>query len=207
MSDTTLVCLLRAAAAQSAVSDLKQAGVPAPSISVIDGAFTEASLTSLDIAKRDLEHLREGIRNGGIVVAVETDARYEEAIQRVFERYQVESESAEQVEAHAAAVPFTEASTAGKHTVDHGNIRTYRRVVEIPAARADNPPDGEQIIELTETAEELVLDKHARVMEEIHISKTATERTERIHETVRRTEVDVKVLDAAGSGLEIQRES
>jgi uncharacterized protein (TIGR02271 family) len=49
----------------------------------------------------------------------------------------------------------------------------------------------ERDIELTETAEEAVVGKEARVREELVVRKTAEERTENIDETVRRTEVDV----------------
>jgi uncharacterized protein (TIGR02271 family) len=46
-------------------------------------------------------------------------------------------------------------------------------------------------IEMTETAEEAVVGKEARVREELVVKKTAEERVEQIDETVRSTEVDV----------------
>jgi len=49
----------------------------------------------------------------------------------------------------------------------------------------------ERTIEMTETAEVPVVEKEARVTEEVVIRKTAEERTEEIDDTVRRTEVDV----------------
>ena len=55
------------------------------------------------------------------------------------------------------------------------------------------------MIELTETAEELVLIKRAEVVEEVRIGKTVTERTEQICETAYRTEVDVQALAAERS--------
>jgi len=50
---------------------------------------------------------------------------------------------------------------------------------------------------VTETAEEAVVSKTARVTEEVVVSKDVTERTERVADTVRRTEVDVD--NAAGT--------
>ena len=44
---------------------------------------------------------------------------------------------------------------------------------------------------MTETAEEAVVAKEARVVEEVVVNKTATDRTETISDTVRRTEVEV----------------
>ncbi len=49
----------------------------------------------------------------------------------------------------------------------------------------------ERNIEMTETAEEAVVAKEARVREELVVRKTASERTEEIEDTVRHTEVDV----------------
>ncbi len=49
----------------------------------------------------------------------------------------------------------------------------------------------DQDIEMTETSEEAVIGKEARVREELVVRKTAEERTEQIDDTVRRTEVEV----------------
>jgi hypothetical protein len=45
---------------------------------------------------------------------------------------------------------------------------------------------AEKVVEMTETAEEAVVSKTARVKEEVLISKDATERTETVRDTVRR---------------------
>ena len=50
-------------------------------------------------------------------------------------------------------------------------------------------------ITMTETAEEAVVGKTARVVEEVVVGKTATERTETVHDTVRRTDVEVDDVD------------
>ncbi len=49
----------------------------------------------------------------------------------------------------------------------------------------------ERNIEMTETAEEAVVGKEARVREELVVRKTAEEHVENIDDTVRRTEVDI----------------
>ncbi len=49
----------------------------------------------------------------------------------------------------------------------------------------------ERNIEMTETAEEAVIGKEARVREELVVRKTAEERQEEVNDTVRRTEVEV----------------
>lgn len=58
----------------------------------------------------------------------------------------------------------------------------------------------ERTIEMTETDEEAVVGKKARVVEEVVVSKTAEERVEDINETVRRTDVDVDDLSTSTRG-------
>ena len=48
----------------------------------------------------------------------------------------------------------------------------------------------ERTVEMTETSEEAVVGKQARVTEELVVSKSADQRTETIHDTVRKTEVE-----------------
>ncbi|HEX8062046.1 MAG TPA: DUF2382 domain-containing protein [Allosphingosinicella sp.] len=53
----------------------------------------------------------------------------------------------------------------------------------------------ERVIEIGETREEAVVSKQAVVREELVVRKDVEQRTERIAETVRRTEVDVEQLE------------
>ena len=94
---------------------------------------------------------------------------------------------------------------------------TGRREVEIPVEQSVNlreehvtlerrPMDravsesdlafGDRTIELTETAEEAVISKNARVVEEVLVGKQASEHVETIHDTVRKTEVEVEQVPA-----------
>jgi uncharacterized protein (TIGR02271 family) len=104
----------------------------------------------------------------------------------------------------------------GKRTVSRGGARVRSYVEEVPVEESVNlreehvsverrPVDQrlgaadmkdeslfrDRTIEMTETAEEAVVAKEARVKEELVVSKTATEHTEQVHDTVRHTEVDV----------------
>ena len=76
---------------------------------------------------------------------------------------------------------------------EHVNIE--RRPVSGSTATAgtmdNNALFQERTIEMTETAEEAVVGKQARVTEELVVSKTAEERVETIHDTVRKTEVEI----------------
>jgi len=111
-------------------------------------------------------------------------------------------------------IPIVEEQLSiGKREVERGGVRVRSYVVETPVEesvrlrdetinverRAVNRPADvtadafrERTIELKETDEEAVVAKTARVVEEVVVSKDVTERTERISDTVRRTEVDVE---------------
>jgi uncharacterized protein (TIGR02271 family) len=110
----------------------------------------------------------------------------------------------------------------GKRTVQRGGVRVYSRVIEQPVeetvrlqeerVRVERQPVNravsgselqagrEEVIEVQEFAEEPVVSKEARVVEEVRISKDATERTETVRDTVRRTEVNVENLNEGSAG-------
>ena len=118
----------------------------------------------------------------------------------------------------AASVPIVqEELNVGKRTVDAGGVRVYRRIVEIPVEQqvtlheehafvdrrpvdravtdADLLSQGERVIELTETEEQVVIGKEARVIEEVRVGKEGLDRTETVRDTVRHTEVEVEEID------------
>lgn len=74
------------------------------------------------------------------------------------------------------------------------HIRVQRNPVNRPASEADFEALKGGTIELTETAEEAVVAKQARVVEEVTVGKDVTERTETVKDKVRRTEVDVEQI-------------
>ena len=77
------------------------------------------------------------------------------------------------------------------------NLREERvRVGRVPVDRTIDSADmgafREGTIELTETAEEAIVDKRARVKEEVVVSKDVNTRTETVRDTVRSTDVRVE---------------
>lgn len=104
----------------------------------------------------------------------------------------------------------------GKRMVQRGGVRIYQRLVETPVQESvslreehvnverrpvDRPIDPSQVgafqetsFELRENAEEAVVQKTARVVEEVVVGKEVTQRTDRISDTVRSTQVDVEQL-------------
>jgi len=113
------------------------------------------------------------------------------------------------------AVPIVEEQLrVGKREVETGGVRVNTRVEEVPVeeqvtlrdetVRVERRPASgstnvadlnafqEGTIEITETDEEAIVGKEARVVEEVVISKEAQERTETVRDTVRRTDVDIE---------------
>jgi uncharacterized protein (TIGR02271 family) len=112
-------------------------------------------------------------------------------------------------------IPVVEEDIAiGKREVERGHVRIYSRVteqpveesvrlreekvtverrpVDRPATEADFAAAGKDVIEMTEKAEEPVVTKRARVVEEVVAHKEVTERTETVRGTERHTDVDVQ---------------
>lgn len=115
------------------------------------------------------------------------------------------------------AIPIVEESlVVGKREVERGGVRVYSHVVELPAeaavtlrdefinverrfvdrpaSEADFAAGSGGVVELTATGEEAVVGKTSRVVEEVLVGKEASQRTEAIHDSVRRTEVEVEEI-------------
>jgi stress response protein YsnF len=73
-------------------------------------------------------------------------------------------------------------------------VNVERRPVDRPVTDADLDTFQERTIEVTETAEEAIIEKRARVVEEVVIDKDVDTHTETIRDQVRHTEVDVENL-------------
>jgi stress response protein YsnF len=75
------------------------------------------------------------------------------------------------------------------------HIKVERNPVNRPATEADLAAFQEGEINITEHAEVPVINKEARVVEEISLEKEVEERDEVIRDTVRRTDVEIEDLD------------
>ena len=104
-----------------------------------------------------------------------------------------------------------ETLAVGKRAIDRGTTRIHRFVVETPVEEQvtlhdekvtierrpvtdDRPATdsfSDKTVEMTETGEEAVVSKTARVREEVNVRKDVTDRTETVKETVRREDVEI----------------
>jgi uncharacterized protein (TIGR02271 family) len=76
-------------------------------------------------------------------------------------------------------------------TLHSETVNVERRQVDRPISDADTTAFKEQSFELTETDEEAVVSKQARVVEEVVVNKETQDRTETVRDTVRRQDVHV----------------
>lgn len=73
-------------------------------------------------------------------------------------------------------------------------VRVDRRPVNRPASDADFRTGKDEVIEVEEFAEQPVVAKQARVVEEVRVGKDVSKRSETVRDTVRRTEVNVEQI-------------
>ncbi|WP_408449121.1 YsnF/AvaK domain-containing protein [Paraburkholderia sediminicola] len=120
--------------------------------------------------------------------------------------------SAHEIAADRKAFPVVREELAvGKRGVSTGGVRVYSRVTETPVSESvnlreehatierravDRPATEADLkegsVEIRETAEEPVVAKTARIVEEVVVGKESSQRTETVHDTVRGTEVEVQ---------------
>lgn len=86
----------------------------------------------------------------------------------------------------------TESPVEQQVSVREEHVHVERHPVDRPAHEKDLAAMQEGVTEVTETKEEPVVRKQARVVEEVVVSKDVEEHTETVRDTVRRSEVDVE---------------
>jgi uncharacterized protein (TIGR02271 family) len=115
------------------------------------------------------------------------------------------------------AIPvIQEELKVGKRTVQRGGVRVYQRVIETPVhedvtlreehvtierhavdqaiAPDQVPAFQEKSFELRESAEEAVVQKSARVVEEVVVGKEVSQRQDQITDTLRSTQVEIEQI-------------
>ena len=112
-------------------------------------------------------------------------------------------------------IPVTEEElVVGKRNLEHGAVRVYTRVMEQPVSKTveleeehvdverrpvDRPASAdafrEQSFEMRERAEEPVVEKRARVVEEVKVGKKRSKSARTVQDTVRKTDVQVERVE------------
>jgi len=180
------------------------------------------TMFGLGVHSEDLPYYKEGLRRGGTLLSVQTAEAKEEEVAGILADHNavdIDTRASEWKSGgwspdEQITIPVVEEELAiGKRLVRRGGVRIYTSVTESPveetvtlreehvqvtrrpANRAATPSDlsaSETPIEITETAEEPIVSKQAKVVEEVVVNKTDTERTKTLRDTVRRKDVDIK---------------
>lgn len=174
-------------------------------------------------------HYAEGVNTGGALVGVtcnDADANTVAGLLKQHGARKVEGKTTQALAGKTVsdataigqtAIPIVEEHLeVGKREVDRGGVRVYSHVVETPvtadvtlrdekivverrpvnrmATAADFNMGQGSTVELNATGEEAVVGKTARVVEEVLLGKSNSSHTEVIHDSVRKTEVEVEQM-------------
>lgn len=163
----------------------------------------------------DIEPVRDALESAG---AVDIEERADYWRKQGWSGYDPQSRpytAEEAAKERSTVVPVIEEQLeVGKRQVNKGVVRVFSRTVETPVHedvtlreehatierhttdRAATPEEmanfGNKSIEVQETAEKAVVNKTARVVEEVVVDKEVSQRTETVDDTVRHTEVETE---------------
>ncbi len=182
-------------------------------------------LTNENVPEEEAKQYVDGISAGKTLVYVKADDTKAKRAVAIMERYGAAQSAAAGgsergrtgKEGEVALPVMEEQLRVGKREVAGGGVRVHSRVTERPVeetvtlreehvnverrpvdravSEADMATMRDGTIEMTETSEEAVVSKQARVVGEVVVSKDVTEREESVRDTVRRTDVEVEQLD------------
>lgn len=180
------------------------------------------ALIGMGIPEETVQHYEQGIKNGGILMGVKPKSEADRAhfhtrwnMPPTRTTAPAVSTATSRAGTESSTIPVIEESLeVGKRKVELGTVHVKSHVVETPvnesvtlreehaaierqpvnrpASAADLDAFKEETFEVRQTAEQAVISKTARVVEEIVIGKTATTTTQEINDTVRKTVVDVE---------------
>jgi len=188
---------------------------------VVVYANNDRAATARDIMNRhdaiDIHHATHQTRGAGMKTGMATGGMAATGANSTGSRTVAAGES--------VSVPVVEEHlTVGKRQIQRGGARIHTHVIEKPVSETvtlreeqvvverhavNRPATGadltnalqEKTIAVTERSEVPVVAKEARVVEEITVGKQATERTETVSDTVRRTDVDVEEINSGDTSV------
>ena len=190
-----------------------------------------SALVKMGIAKGDVGRCIDTIKRGGTLEAVMIEDAKEADALAIMRRHTAPEPRAVQREPRGLdrdrdyVIPIVaEEIEVGKREIDAGGVRVATHVSSVPVEKTvsvreehvtverrtvDRPIDErddafrDHSVEMKATAEEPIVAKRARIVEEIRIHKDTTEHVETVHDKIRRT--DVKVTDIPAADLRIRR--
>jgi stress response protein YsnF len=223
---TTVISAFDAKSVRQVMGELIEAGLERRDVHIIEGEEDEvaAEVAERGFDKAEARRFARAAAAGKALVAARVgDDKAERAV-AIMERYEAEAGEGEAeggTRGGEASVPVVEEGLeVGKRKVARGGVRVTSTVKERPVEetvtlreerveagrrRVDrelSPEEAEaafeeRTVEMTETAEEVEVEKVARVVGEVTLAKQVEEREETVRDTVRRTDVEVERVDGA----------
>lgn len=196
-------------ASQNVAQTLTSSGVPANAAKLYEQGMQQERGTLVMLRVED-DEIEKALSILERYESVDMDARFAQASNST-------QGNRDSLQGETAIPVVAEELQVGKRQIERGGVRVHTYVTEVPVEeqvqlreehvrverRPVNRPANEAdlaaaakggTIELTETAEEAVVAKNARVVEEVIVGKDVQEKTETVRDTVRRTEVEVEDL-------------
>ena len=222
MNNTLIGLFAKRNDAQTAVGDLVDAGFDRSDTRLVSAisAHGVEDLVALGAPRAEAELYAQRVEAGDTLVVVTADAEKLGRAHEILDRDGAADLGAgtSTSAATVSAAPMgdrlevvEETLQVGKREVETGGMRVRSFVtekavseqvnlreehVDVKRTKVDRPATDADFrtgtIEMRETAEVPVVAKEARVVEEISLGKTATERTETVSDTVRRTDFEVE---------------
>lgn len=224
MATTTIISTVTDPKAGTAlIAELVKAGMNAEDVEVLGGDHDAiiSEIVRRGFDESDARGYLEAVEGGKSLVAARAGEDQIESFMAIMERYETahdhQGEAAFEGGEKLLEVEEELAITKGK--VAQGGVRVSRSVTEQPVEetvtlrtetvgveRQDvdrklgkdeaTAAFKDQTIEMIGTTEEAAVTKEARVVGEVSLSKQASEREQKVQETVRRTQVDVEQVGA-----------
>jgi|GEM_PF-104911 len=182
------------------------------------------ALVKTGVPEDDARFYEAGLQRGGTLLTVHCSDSMADQASAILERHLAKDIDTTAAAPSIAAAPgqvkeavAEERLRVGRREVQRGGVRIATYVQEIPVTetvalreehlnverhKVDRPAvdadfkGGDRIVEMREKAEEAVVAKEARVVEEVEVRKDAKTRDQVIHETVRRKDVTVESIPA-----------
>jgi stress response protein YsnF len=226
---TTIIGLYESAdAAQKAVQALVTAGSRRKDIDVLGGAGSADTITRKLVdhgfEKAEAQRYAAAVEQGRTLVAAHmADDSADAAAAILDENGALDLDDGTGEATEQESVPVVEEQVEiGKRKVGQGGARVTSTVVETPvretvqlreeqvevernklnrslSGREAEAAFADRTLEMTGTAEKAEVTKEARVVGEVKLSKTATEREQTVEATARKTDVKVERTDGAAA--------
>jgi stress response protein YsnF len=191
-------------------------------------SWVVSKLTERGLEEQEAAIYAEVIGKGGSMVTVDAPEERADNACEIMNRFaprdleQLLAEAGDAQQGQESVPVVEEQVSVGKRKVMRGGMRVTSKVSERPVEetvqlreekvdveqnRADrklSPEEADKAfqdktVELTETGEEAVISKEARVVGEVSLNKTTAEREETVEATARRTEVKVEEIEPKDS--------